>query len=199
MPARRLFVFIFGTKVANCLHLFLKPAITVKFDNSIFSTLQQIRATQYTKYQSAMPAAKPVTTTGTDDKATAGTSTTGSSATTVSNTKDTNTTQKPRTHLDFTQMTRSQLSDWLSKAKAKGTVSSEQETAFKVLSYSSKTSSSSGTETQDNEQINFSEKAKEGLQSAVRRRDKSAITFWANALMVMKNSQGEKLATSESK
>jgi len=96
-------------------------------------------------------------------------------------------------------MSRSQLNDWLSKAKAAGKISSEQETAFKVLTYSSKTSSSSNTETKDNEQVNFSEKAKQGLQSAVKRRDRSAITFWANTLTMMKNFQGEKLATTTPK
>lgn len=102
---------------------------------------------------------------------------------------------KPSTRLDFTQMNRSQLNDWVSKAKAAGKLSSEQESAFKVLTYSSKTGSSASTEAQDNEQLNFTEKAKEGLQSAVKRRDKSAISFWANTLAVMKNFQGEKLAT----
>lgn len=102
---------------------------------------------------------------------------------------------KPSMRLDFTQMNRSQLNDWVSKAKAAGKLSSEQESAFKVLTYSSKTGSSASTEAQDNEQLNFTEKAKEGLQSAVKRRDKSAISFWANTLAVMKNFQGEKLAT----
>ena len=92
-------------------------------------------------------------------------------------------------------MSRSQLNDWLSKAKAAGNISSEQESAFKVLTYSAKTGSSASTDTKDDEQLNFTEKAKEGLQSAVKRRDKSAISFWANTLAVMKNFQGEKLAT----
>jgi hypothetical protein len=35
------------------------------------------------------------------------------------------------------------------------------------------------------------------LESAVKRRDRSAMTFWANTLTVMKNFQGEKLATTE--
>ena len=104
---------------------------------------------------------------------------------------------KPKTHLDFTQMSRTQLNDWLNKAKTAGKLSSEQETAFKVLTYSSKTGSSANSDNQDNEQVNFSEKAKQGLESAVKRRDRSAMTFWASTLAVMKNFQGEKLATPE--
>ena len=83
----------------------------------------------------------------------------------------------------------------LVQAKAAGKLTSEQETAFKVLTYSSKTGSSASTDTKDDEQLNFTEKAKEGLQSAIKRRDRSAITFWANNLAVMKDFQGEKLAT----
>lgn len=164
----------------------------MKLDQSVSYTLQQIRAGLHiTQYQSTKPA---------DSTATPATGSTGNTPVTnpskpVSDTSNDSTSTKPKTHLDFTGMTRSQLNDWLSKAKAAGKVSSEQEAAFKVLTYSSKTGSSDSSETQDNEQLNFTEKAKQGLESAVKRRDRSAITFWANNLAVMKNFQGEKLAT----
>lgn len=167
----------------------------MKLDQSLSYSLQQIRAGQHlTKYQTTKPADSTTT------PATGNTPVTNPSkpVTDTSNSKD-DSTNKPKTHLDFTGMSRSQLNDWLSKAKAAGKISSEQETAFKVLTYSSKTGSSSSTETQDNEQLNFTEKAKQGLQSAVKRRDRSAITFWANTLAVIKNFQGEKLATTEPK
>jgi hypothetical protein len=170
-------------------------AAIVKLDQSLSYSLQQIRAGQHiTKYQTTKPANNPTT------PATGASGSTGNTqATNPNNGKDNSTTTKPKTHVDFTQMSRSQLNDWLSKAKAAGKVSSEQETAFKVLTYSAKTGSSTSTETQDNEQLNFTEKAKQGLQSAVKRRDRSAITFWANTLAVMQNFQGEKLATTTPK
>ncbi|RVU34390.1 hypothetical protein EOE67_15175 [Rheinheimera riviphila] len=178
--------------------MFLQLASIVKLDQSVSYTLQQIRAGQHiTKYQTTKPA---------DSTTTPATGSTGNTPVTnpskpvtdPSTGKDDSTT-KPKTHLDFTGMSRTQLNDWVSKAKAAGKLTSEQETAFKVLTYSSKTSSSSSSETQDNEQLNFTEKAKQGLQSAVKRRDRSAIMFWANTLSVMKNFQGEKLATTETK
>jgi len=182
----------------------LQLATIVKLDQSLFYSLQQIRAGQHFNHQNTSVANTDFSSSGSS-----GSTTNTGSTTAVNNTNTTtstsaatgkdNSTTKPRTHLDFTGMSRSQLNDWLSKAKAAGKISSEQETAFKVLTYSSKTSSSSNTETKDNEQVNFSEKAKQGLQSAVKRRDRSAITFWANTLTMMKNFQGEKLATTTPK
>ncbi len=191
-------VVVIGTKVAITLQLYVSLASIVKLDQSLSYTLQQIRAGQHiTQYKTTKPA---------DSSTTPSTGATGNTPVTkpskpvtdVTNGKD-NSTTKPKTHLDFTGMSRSQLNDWLSKAKAAGKISSEQEAAFKVLTYSAKTGSSASTGTQDNEQLNFTEKAKEGLQSAVKRRDRSAIAFWANTLTVMKNFQGEKLATTEPK
>lgn len=169
----------------------------MKLDQSVSYTLQQIRAGQHiTQYQASKSAGNTPATGSTGNTPVTNPSTPVAAP---SNGKDDSTTTKPKTHLDFTGMSRTQLNDWVSKAKAAGKLTSEQETAFKVLTYSSKTSSSSSTETQDNEQLNFTEKAKQGLQSAVKRRDRSAITFWANTLTVMKNFQGEKLATTEPK
>ena len=165
----------------------------MKLDQSLSYTLQQIRAGQHsTQYQTSKSSGSCTPAAG----STGSTPVTNPSkpVTDTSNGKDDSTT-KPKTHLDFTGMSRSQLNDWLSKAKAAGNISSEQESAFKVLTYSAKTGSSASTDTKDDEQLNFTEKAKEGLQSAIKRRDRSAITFWANNLAVMKDFQGEKLAT----
>lgn len=194
-----IFVVVIGTKVAKTLQVLGSLASIVKLDQSLSYSLQQIRAGQHiTQYQSNKPGGS------TTPPATGSTGNTpvtspNKPVTSPNNGKDDSTTSKPKTHLDFTGMSRSQLNDWLSKAKAAGKISSEQESAFKVLTYSAKTGSSASTGTQDNEQLNFTEKAKEGLQSAVKRRDRSAITFWANTLTVMKNFQGEKLATTTPK
>lgn len=177
----------------------------MKLDQAISYSLQQIRAGQHiAQYQASKPAGNTTTpSTGTSSTGTPATTTPSTPVSTPNNgsnpTNGSNdsSSSKPRTHLDFTQMSRSQLNDWLSKAKTAGKLSSEQETAFKVLTYSSKTGSSANSDTQDNEQVNFTEKAKQGLESAVKRRDRSAMTFWANTLAVMKNFQGEKLATTE--
>lgn len=196
------FVGKFGTKVAErCKSAtFLSLASLMKLDQAISYSLQQIRAGQHiAQYQATKPEGN-TTTPSTGTPATTTPSTPVSNPNNGSNPNIGNndsTTGKPRTHLDFTQMSRSQLNDWLSKAKTAGKLSSEQETAFKVLTYSSKTGSSANSDTQDNEQVNFTEKAKQGLESAVKRRDRSAMTFWANTLAVMKNFQGEKLATTE--
>jgi hypothetical protein len=177
-------------------------ASIVKLDQSLSYSLQQIRAGQHiTQYKTTKPADSTVTPSPNPTGSTGSTPVTnpGKPVINPSTGKDDSTTNKPRTNLDFTQMSRSQLNDWVSKAKAAGKLTSEQETAFKVLTYSAKTGSSSSTETQDNEQLNFTEKAKQGLQSAVKRRDRSGIMFWANTLSVMKNFQGEKLATTAPK
>ena len=188
------FVGKFGTKVAErCKsETFLSLASLMKLDQTISYSLQQIRAGQHiAQYQTSKPAGN----TNTPSTGTPATTTPSTSVSNQNNGSNDSSTSKPRTHLDFTQMSRSQLNDWLSKAKTAGKLSSEQETAFKVLTYSSKTGSSANSDTQDNEQVNFTEKAKQGLESAVKRRDRSAMTFWANTLAVMKNFQGEKLET----
>ena len=200
MPCHFLVVVI-GTKVAKTLLVLVFLASIVKLDQSLSYTLQQIRAGQHINLyqnQTTKPAGN-TTTPATGSTGNTPVTNPNKPVTSPNNGKDDSTTSKPKTHLDFTGMSRSQLNDWLSKAKAAGKISSEQENAFKVLTYSSKTGSSASTGTQDNEQVNFTEKAKEGLQSAVKRRDRSAITFWANTLTVMKNFQGEKLATTEPK
>ncbi len=187
----------------------------MKLDQSISYSLQQIRAGQHiAQYQAAKPAGNtstpPTTTPNTTPPATGtppktpnkpvinpNNGSNPNNGTKPNNGNNDSTATKPKTHLDFTQMSRTQLNEWLSKAKTAGKLSSEQETAFKVLTYSSKTGSSASSDTQDSEQVNFTEKAKQGLESAVKRRDRSAMTFWANTLTVMKNFQGEKLATTE--
>ena len=174
-------------------------ASIVKLDQSITYSLQQIRAGQHiTQNQLLKPAGNNTTpTSGTPAKTPSTPVINPNNINKPNNGSNDSTATKPKPHLDFTQMSRTQLNDWLSKAKTAGKLSSEQESAFKVLTYSSKTGSSANSDTQDNEQVNFSEKAKQGLESAVKRRDRSAMTFWANTLAVMKNFQGEKLATTE--
>lgn len=173
----------------------------MKLDQSLSYTLQQIRAGQHiaqylarTERARAETGSVPSSTNPTLPGNNPSVSNPGNSTSNGID-KNSGTANKAASRLDFTQMNRSQLNDWLSKAKAAGKISSEQETAFKVLTYSAKTGSSASSEVADDEQVNFTEKAKQALQSAAKRRDRSAITFWANTLAVMKNFQGEKLTT----
>ena len=117
----------------------------MKLDQSLSYSLQQIRAGQHiTQYKTTKPA-DSITTPATGSTGNTPVTSPNKPVTSPNNGKDDSTTSKPKTHLDFTGMSRSQLNDWLSKAKAAGKISSEQESAFKVLTYSAKTGSSAST------------------------------------------------------
>lgn len=158
----------------------------MKLDTSLFDTFQQLRSQQQNRkvellqqYDSKInkdtatgtkPGTKPGTTPGTGKP-------------------DNNTPGKTPTQLDFGNMSSKQLNDWLKKGIASGKIAPEQESAFKVMMYSA----TAGDSKNENNLVNFSEKAKEGLQSAMRRKDSSSMLYWANAISTMKKFQGEKL------
>ncbi|MBU1620710.1 MAG: hypothetical protein KJ556_04995 [Gammaproteobacteria bacterium] len=148
----------------------------MKLDNSnLFETLSQIRSNQYSALYTAVAKKEPQSATGTVEKPAEG----GAEQT-----------AQPIT-LAFDQMSRKQLSDWLSKGLDSGKIPAEQEQAFRVLLYSGKTESSDEQATTDNQAIDFTAKAKEALSSAVQRNDKSSILFWANAMATMNQFQGK--------
>lgn len=142
----------------------------MKLDNSnLFETLSQIRSGQYTAlYNSAAKV--------------------GSSADTSKPQEGESTSTKD---LQFDHMTRKQLSDWLTKGLESGSIPAEQEQAFRVLLYSGKTESSAEQDTTDNSAVDFTEKAKDALSSAVQRNDKTSIHFWASAMATMNKFQGK--------
>jgi hypothetical protein len=156
----------------------------MKLDSSLFDTFQQLRSQQQNRkaelllqYENKMkPGTKPGTTPGT---------TPGTKPGPIK--PDPN--SKPPTHVDFGNMSSKQLNDWLKKGIASGKIAPEQESAFKAMIYSA----TSGDSKNENNLVNFSEKAKEGLQSAMRRKDSSSMLYWANAMSTMKKFQGEKL------
>ena len=63
--------------------------------------------------------------------------------------------------------------------------------AFKALIYSA----TGGDTNKDAAVVNFSDKAKQVLQSAVKRHDTAAMALWANTLSAMKKFEGETLPT----
>lgn len=148
----------------------------MKLDNSnLFETLSQIRSGQYSALYAAVAkreqqsAAAP-----TEQSVDQGTGQVGDGKT-----------------LTFDQMSRIQLSDWLSKGLESGKIPADQEQAFRVLLYSGKTESSAGQSATDNTAIDFMAKAKEALQSAVQRNDTRSIRFWASAMATMNQEQGK--------
>jgi hypothetical protein len=154
----------------------------MKLDTSLFDTFQQLRSQQQNRkaelllqYENKI---KPGTTPGTTPGTKPGTTK-----------PDTGNSGKTPTQLDFGNMSSKQLSDWLKKGIASGKIAPEQESAFKVMMYSA----TAGDSKNENNLVNFSEKAKEGLQSAMRRKDSSSMLYWANAISTMKKFQGEKL------
>ena len=154
----------------------------MKLDTSLFDTFQQLRSQQQNRkvellqqYESKI---NKDTATGTKPGTTPGTVK-----------PDPTNNGKAPTHVDFGKMSSKQLNEWLQKGIASGKIAPEQESAFKVMMYSA----TAGDSKNENNLVNFSEKAKEGLQSAMRRKDSSSMLYWANAINTMKKFQGEKL------
>ncbi|WP_233078808.1 hypothetical protein [Rheinheimera soli] len=145
----------------------------MKLDNSnLFETLSQIRSGQYSAMYTAVAKQEPQSVTDPTGK------------------PADNANAEAKT-LVFDNMTRKQLSDWLTKGLDSGKIPAEQEQAFRVLLYSGKTESSDEQATTDNQAIDFTAKAKEALSSAVQRNDKSSVLFWANAMATMNQFQGK--------
>jgi hypothetical protein len=145
----------------------------MKLDNSnLFETLSQIRSGQYSALYTAVA-----------NKASA-------SVSSPADAEVDNNAGQPGDGktLAFDQMSRKQLSDWLSKGLESGKIPAEQEQAFRVLLYSGKTESS---DDQSSTAVDFIEKAKDALKGAVQRNDKSSIQFWANAMATMNQYQGK--------
>ncbi len=147
----------------------------MKTNISLFDTLQQIRSQQHNRQQSLLASyqqkdksKEPVTTPGKTPAEPA----------------------KPvQTHADFSQMSARQLGQWLQQGLKSGKIAPEQEAVFKTLIYSA----TAGDANNSDKAFNFSEKAQQGIQSAIRRKDSSAMLFWGNAVQSMKKYQGEKL------
>lgn len=146
----------------------------MKLDNSnLFETLSQIRSGQYSALYNSVAKTEPQS--GTVDKSADG---------------STEQTAEAKT-LAFDQMSRKQLSDWLNKGLQSGKIPAEQEQAFRVLLYSGKTESSDDQAATDNSAIDFTAKAKDALNSAMQRNDKSSVLFWASAMATMNQFQGK--------
>ena len=146
----------------------------MKLDNSnLFETLSQIRSGQYSAlYSAAAKSASPAVVDKTREQGDSGDTTTAKT-------------------LTFDNMSRKQLSDWLTKGLESGKIPAEQEQAFRVLLYSGKTESSGEQSGTDTAPVDFMAKAKDAVQSAVQRNDTSSIRFWASAMATMNQFQGK--------
>lgn len=98
---------------------------------------------------------------------------------------------KPATQLTFGNISSKQLRQWLEQSVKSGKITEEQSSAFKALIYSA----TGGDTSKDAAVVNFSDKAKQVLQSAVKRHDTAAMALWANTLSAMKKFEGETLPT----
>lgn len=146
----------------------------MKLDNSnLFETLSQIRSGQYSAMYAAVAKREQQSVAAPTDQ-----------------TVDKGQVGDVKT-LTFDQMSRKQLSDWLTKGLESGKIPADQEQAFRVLLYSGKTESSAEQSAADNTAIDFMAKAKEALQSAVQRNDTRSIRFWASAMATMNQDQGK--------
>lgn len=158
----------------------------MKFDSSLFDTFAQIRSQQQnrhaellSKYESKYKASQPTPDTGTGSKPVTDPQkppANGSGQSTTTPLK-----------ADFGNMTARQLQQWLQRSLASGKVPAEQESVFKTLIYSA----TNGEAKNADNLVNFSEKAQDGLQSAMRRKDSSSMLYWAHAVKTMKQFQGE--------
>ncbi len=151
----------------------------MKTSPSLFDTLQQLRSQQQNRQLSLMAQYQQKTKTGNNPTDSAP----------VKNQPGTGDNGKTPTQVDFSQMSAKQLHTWLQQGLSSGKIPPEQESVFKTLIFSA----SSGDSKNEHRLVNFSEKAQEGLQGALRRKDSSSMLFWANAVQTMKKFQGEKL------
>lgn len=150
----------------------------MKLNNSnLFETLSQIRSGSYSdKYAAMAKTQSSAISSAAGKTAEKPTDNSGSSQSKI---------------LTFDNMTRTQLSDWLTKGLDSGKIPAEQGLAFRVLLYSGKAESSGEQAKEDTTVVDFTEKAKDALRSAVQRRDKSSILLWANAMATIKKFQGQ--------
>jgi hypothetical protein len=161
----------------------------MKTDTSLFQTLSQLRTQQLNRQYQLVEQKKNAIGNGQQpqvDKTPNGGQTKPAQPTP---TQPAEPAKKP-TKLDFQQMTRGQLSQWFNQAVASGKIAKDQQTAFRVMLFNGQSSDSEPSKA-DNTLIDFADKAKTGLQSAVKRKDQSSIEFWAKALTVMKKFQGQ--------
>jgi hypothetical protein len=169
----------------------------MKTAGNLFQTLSQLRTLQMARlYQSQEQQKNNAATQLTNNKGPATSVTKPLQPNTAPNTTPATgqpeTSKKP-SKLDFQQMTRGQLSQWFEQAVAAGKIPKDQQTAFRVLLFNGKNSSTEQLKA-DNTPIDFADKAKAGLQSAIQRKDQSSMEFWAKALAVMKKYQGQPIA-----
>lgn len=149
----------------------------MKTSPSLFDTLQQLRSQQHHRQQTLLAKYQP------KDKPKDAVATPGKTPAEPAKPA------KLQSHADFSQMSAKQLGLWLQQGLKTGKIPPEQEVVFKTLMYSA----TAGDANNSDKTVNFSEKATEGLQSAMRRKDSSSMLFWANAVQTMKKFQGEKL------
>ena len=150
----------------------------MKLDNSnIFDTFSQLRSGYYNnQYEQVAKKADASVVVKTDSAADNSASDSG---------------QTQSRTLTFDNMSKTQLSAWVTRGLDSGTLTEEQGQAFRVMLYSGKTESSEQQPQNDTEPVNFTEKAKSALSSAVQRNDKSSMQFWARALAAMNQSEGK--------
>lgn len=159
----------------------------MKADTSLFQTLSQLRTQQLNRQYQLMEQKK--NTIGNAQQPPVDKTPNSGQTKPTTPTTPTEPAKKP-TKLDFQQMTRGQLSEWLNQAVAAGKIPKDQQTAFRVMLFNGQDSNSEQAKA-DTTVLDFAEKAKAGLQSAVKRKDQSSIEFWAKALTVMKKFQGQ--------
>lgn len=167
----------------------------MKTDTSLFQTLSQLRTQQLNRQYQLVEQKKNAIGNGQPpqvDKTPNGGQTKPAQPT--SPTQPAEPAKKP-TKLDFQQMTRGQLSQWFNQAVASGKIAKDQQTAFRVMLFNGQSSDSEASKA-DNTLIDFADKAKTGLQSAIKRKDEGSIEFWAKALTVMKKFQGQPVTES---
>ncbi len=160
----------------------------MKFDSNLFDTFAQIRNQQQNRHAELL-AKYESKYKGNQQTPGAGGSTGSKPVTDPQKPPVSDSGQSTTTPLkaDFGNMTARQLQQWLQRSLASGKVPAEQESVFKTLIYSA----TNGEAKNADKLVNFSEKAQEGLQSAMRRKDSSSMLYWAHAVKTMKQYQGE--------
>jgi len=154
----------------------------MQLDNSLFETFQQLRNQQQNRQSSLLAQY--------DSKIKQQQQRTGQAPSTPLPTPPSgNEPSKPATTLTFANLNSKQLQQWVERGVSSGKLTEEQSSAFKALIYSA----TGGNDKNLEKPVNFSEKAQEALQSAVKRKDSNAMLFWANTVSAMKKFEGEAL------
>lgn len=94
--------------------------------------------------------------------------------------------------VDFTHMTRQQLSDWMNDQIRSGNMTLDESTPFMLMTMKISVDTFESVDmATDTTPINFFQKARDGIESAKSRHDEAGLKMLESALRIMQQRQGQ--------